>query len=170
MLDRNVQIIQGSILGDTSWFYASSHNQKYIKPAFLGISLFSTVKWINTSLGPSLIKTKMAAGDEICSSRQTTCACCGMYTHSDKIWKGGTGRRVVQGHSIKVSVSGIKKYCSARPGHMPLWLRWPDAIYLQRLSAVTLSPPWTNASSHYHRKLLRLTSRIGNGKSASQHS
>ena len=26
----------------------------------------------------------------------------------------------------------------ARPGHMPLWLRWPDAIYVQRLSAVTL--------------------------------
>ena len=43
--------------------------QKYIKPAFLciGLSLFSTVKWINTSLGLSPIKTKMAAGDEICS-------------------------------------------------------------------------------------------------------
>ena len=71
MLDRNVQIIQGSILGDTSWFYASSHNQKYIKPAFLGISLFSTVKWITTSLGRSSIKTKMVAGDEI-------------YVHLDK--------------------------------------------------------------------------------------
>ena len=50
---------------------------------------------------------------------------------------------MVQGHPIEVSVSGIKKYCSVRPGHMPLWLGGPDAIYvpcvgLRRLSAVTL--------------------------------
>ena len=46
-------------------------------------------------------------------------------------------RKKFQCLALRIIILIINKYFCAKPGHMPLWLRGPDAIYVQRLSAVT---------------------------------
>ena len=71
MLDRNVQIIQGSILGDTSWFYASSHNHLSFTPtchphsslttstAFLAATHHYSISPFNRNIGKSISDMSM---------------------------------------------------------------------------------------------------------------